>query len=128
MWSSSLGLLAGMILLVGSSIAQAEEPVLPAAVPTETQAGANPEVGAPAAVPSVPASVPMVPRVAEPSVAPGAQLRAPGAPAAGVPLARRWWFWAGLGAAAAAVVVVALVITPREAYSGNASPGVVTVF
>jgi hypothetical protein len=45
-----------------------------------------------------------------------------------VPIARRWWFWAGLGAAAVAVVVTAIVISPREAYTGNTSPGVVQAF
>lgn len=44
------------------------------------------------------------------------------------PIAKRWWFWAGLGAAAIAVVVTAIAMSPREAYTGNVQPGVVQVF
>jgi hypothetical protein len=45
-----------------------------------------------------------------------------------VPLARRWWFWAGLGGAAVAVVVAGILLTPEDPYRGNADAGVVTVF
>jgi hypothetical protein len=44
-----------------------------------------------------------------------------------VPLARRWWFWAGLGVAAAGIVVAGLALGPRSPYSGNAMPGVVPI-
>lgn len=62
-----------------------------------------------------------------------AEVRTASAPAAivatpRVPLARRWWFWAGLGGAAVAVIVGAILLTPRDTYQGNASPGVATVF
>jgi hypothetical protein len=43
-----------------------------------------------------------------------------------VPLAKRWWFWAGLGAAAVGVVLAAIFIGPRDPYTGNANPGTVS--
>ncbi|HVU50260.1 MAG TPA: hypothetical protein VHL80_06220 [Polyangia bacterium] len=52
---------------------------------------------------------------------------APAKPAR-VPLAKRWWFWAGLGAATVGVVLAAIFLGPRDAYNGNASPGTVEVF
>jgi hypothetical protein len=142
MRSSSLGVLAGMILLVAASTARAEAPVAPPPlptppvapppVPTEAQpAAAAPDVAWPGLVAPVPAWAPLAPPGVPPpatTVAQGTQLRAPGDAAANVPLARRWWFWAGLGGAAVAVVVAAIAIAPREAYMGNAQPGVVTVF
>jgi hypothetical protein len=45
-----------------------------------------------------------------------------------VPLARRWWFWAGLGTAAVGVVLAAIFLGPRDPYSGNATPGTVQIF
>jgi hypothetical protein len=45
-----------------------------------------------------------------------------------VPLAKRWWFWAGLGAAAVGVVMAAIFLGPRDPYNGNASPGTVNIF
>jgi hypothetical protein len=57
-----------------------------------------------------------------------ATTKAKSAANAPTPLARRWWFWAALGAAAVACVVTAIAISPREAYTGNTSPGVVQVF
>jgi hypothetical protein len=42
-----------------------------------------------------------------------------------VSIARRWWFWASLGAAAVAVVIAGFTLKPGQAYSGNANPGVV---
>jgi hypothetical protein len=43
-------------------------------------------------------------------------------------IAHRWWFWAALGAAAVGVVIAGIALGPRDAYSGNASPGVLTAF
>jgi hypothetical protein len=96
-------LIAASILLVCASAAHAEESVTP--LPTL------------AAAPATPA-----PLLARPEAAP------PSGPSGHVPIARRWWFWAGLGAAAVAAVVAAIAISPREAYMGNTSPGVVPVF
>jgi hypothetical protein len=45
--------------------------------------------------------------------------------AAHIPIARRWWFWASLGAAAVAVVIAGFALAPGQPYSGNAFPGVV---
>jgi hypothetical protein len=45
-----------------------------------------------------------------------------------VPLAKRWWFWAGLGAAAVGVVLGAIFLGPRDPYNGNANPGTIGVF
>jgi hypothetical protein len=42
-----------------------------------------------------------------------------------VPLAKRWWFWAGLGTAAVGVVLAAIFLGPRDPYNGNANPGTV---
>lgn len=41
-------------------------------------------------------------------------------PAAHVSLARRWWFWASLGAAAVAVLIAGFTLKPGQPYSGNA--------
>jgi hypothetical protein len=41
-------------------------------------------------------------------------------PAAHVPIAHRWWFWASLGAAAVAVVIAGFTLKPGQPYSGNA--------
>jgi hypothetical protein len=43
-------------------------------------------------------------------------------------IAHWWWFWAALGAAAVGVVIAGIALGPRDAYSGNASPGVLTAF
>jgi hypothetical protein len=54
---------------------------------------------------------------------------APGpAKPARVPLGKRWWFWASLGAATVGVVLAAIFLGPRDPYNGNASPGTVTIF
>jgi hypothetical protein len=45
-----------------------------------------------------------------------------------VSLAKRWWFWAGLGAATVGVVLAAFFLGPRDPYNGNASPGTVSTF
>ena len=56
-------------------------------------------------------------------------LSAPGpAKPARVPLGKRWWFWASLGAATVGVVLAAIFLGPRDPYNGNASPGTVTIF
>ena len=52
----------------------------------------------------------------------------PGAKSQRVPLAHRWWFWAGLGTAAVGVVLAAIFLGPRDPYSGNATPGTVQIF
>ncbi len=78
----------------------------------------------PGAVPPAPAGVPVF--VAPPAAA--TNLTAKSAANVRTPIAKRWWFWAGLGVAAVAVVVTAIAISPREAYTGNAQPGVVQVF
>jgi hypothetical protein len=49
-------------------------------------------------------------------------------PSARRSIARRWWFWAALGTAAVGAVVAGLVLGPRQPYSGNASPGILTAF
>jgi hypothetical protein len=49
----------------------------------------------------------------------------PRAKATRVPLAKRWWFWAGLGTAAVGVVLAAIFLGPRDPYNGNATPGTV---
>jgi hypothetical protein len=89
---------------------------LPSAAPAE---GAAPS-GAPQPLPLPPA----------PAVA-GAPVRqtvvAPAKPAH-VPLAKRWWFWAGLGAAAVGIVLGAIYLGPRAPYNGNANPGTIGVF
>jgi hypothetical protein len=63
------------------------------------------------------------------AVAPAKQATdAPAGKPAHVPLAKRWWFWAGLGAAAVGVVLGAIFLGPRDPYNGNASPGTVEIF
>lgn len=106
-----------VVIVVGAALAfgraapvAAQEAVVPVVPVQEPTPAPVPAVVAPAAVVApVPAAV----------VAP--------APAK-VPLARRWWFWAGLGGAAVAVVVAGILITPRDPYKGNADSGIVTVF
>jgi hypothetical protein len=94
-------------LAFGATPARAQEAVVPLPAP----AAAPP----PAVVAPPPAAV-LAPA---PVVAPTP---------ARVPLARRWWFWAGLGGAAVAVVVAGILLTPEDPYRGNADAGVVTVF
>jgi hypothetical protein len=91
-------------------------PLAPPAAAASPEAAASRLPLAPAASAAVPAS----------AIAPAAASE----PAKGkrVPLAKRWWFWASLGAAAVGVVVAALFLGPRDPYVGNASPGSVTVF
>jgi hypothetical protein len=48
--------------------------------------------------------------------------------AARVPIARRWWFWAALGAGAVGVVIGGIALSPRQPYTGNAQPGLMQVF
>jgi hypothetical protein len=74
------------------------------------------------------AGLPAAPPPDEPP--PGAlQASAPAAQAPGrVPIAKRWWFWAGLGAAAVGVVALAIALSPREPYEGNTSPGITSPF
>jgi hypothetical protein len=85
--------------------------------------------GAAVASPAGPRLPPALAAPAPPS-APAALVAPPPAPkpAARVPLGSRWWFWAGLGAAAAVAIAAAILVTPRDAYSGNSNPGTVTVF
>jgi hypothetical protein len=53
---------------------------------------------------------------------------APSSAPARVPIARHWWFWAGLSAAAVGLVVGAIALSPRQPYMGNASPGLASPF
>jgi hypothetical protein len=59
---------------------------------------------------------------------PSPLVAAPAAKPPRVPLARHWWFWAGLGTAAVGVVLAAIYLGPRDPYSGNATPGTVQIF
>ena len=103
-----------------------------ATAPAGAQSAAGGDVPAAPITPLVPpppaagAAAPLAPPAA---VAPGAVVVAPPrAKPARTPLAKRWWFWAGLGAAAVGVVLAAIFLGPRDPYNGNASPGTVTIF
>jgi hypothetical protein len=89
-----------------------------AAAPTNEGTGAPEGSSAPAPVLSL----------AAPVAAPPPLVSAPAARPPHVPLARRWWFWAGLGTAAVGVVLAAIFLGPRDPYSGNATPGTVQIF
>lgn len=87
-----------------------------------------PSEGQPAVAPPAPMLLPL-PTAGAAVVAPAKQATdtAAGKPVH-VPLAKRWWFWAGLGAAAVGVVLGAIFLGPRDPYNGNASPGTVEIF
>lgn len=104
----------------GAAQVQPAAPIAPLAPPMSVQG--SPPVGAPVPLPTAPAAS----AVAGPGV-PRAEAPPPAKPAH-VPLAKRWWFWAGLGGAAAGVVLAAIFLGPRSPYNGNASPGTVEVF
>ena len=91
--------------------AEAAAPVgpIPPADGTVAPDGTPAPAPPPAASPSVPSSRPLV----------AAPVKAH------VPLAKRWWFWAGLGTAAVGVVLAAIFLGPRDPYNGNANPGTV---
>jgi hypothetical protein len=121
-------LLAALVLVACAASARAEAPAAPA--PFAAPAAADPTSGV----------VPLAAEVALPLVAPPPSLGAadPEAPPlvgpsgsakpARVPLAKRWWFWAGLGTAAVAVVLAAIFVGPKDPYSGNATPGTAAIF
>jgi hypothetical protein len=64
-----------------------------------------------------------VPQPLPPPAAP-----APAPPPARVPIARRWWFWTGLGAAAVGAVIAGIMLSPPRPYTGNAEPGLIPPF
>src|SRR4051794_40819344 len=104
--------------LSGVRVAGAQEVApVPAEVPVAPAADFVPEVTVPAAP-----TPPTQSLVASPSSASEAPVPAR------VPIARRWWFWAGLGAAAVGVVVAGIALSPRQPYSGNAQPGITSPF
>jgi hypothetical protein len=118
-------LAAALVLLAVAAPARAQSldngaaaPVAP--IPSEAQHEG--------AAPPVPMLLPL-PAASTAAVAPARQAAdtAPRKPAR-VPLAKRWWFWAGLGAAAVGVVLGAIFLGPRDPYNGNASPGTVEIF
>lgn len=120
--------LGAVLLLVAlASAARAQDPADP-------ERGARAAVEAPEASPAAPPGV--VAPSAAPVFAPVAPVPAPVAivqvpdveKPARVPIAKRWWFWTGIGGAAVAVVLLGLLVRPPEPYSGNASPGLDRVF
>jgi hypothetical protein len=79
----------------------------------------------------LPGSAPALPAAPPPVQEAPAALQAPAPAAQGpakVSIAKRWWFWAGLGAAAVGVIVAAIALTPPEPYQGNANPGITSPF
>jgi hypothetical protein len=101
--------------------------------------GAAPPVAPIAPVPPAAGASAPAPELAPARLAPPAGVEGVGAQAkrganpqlgkpARVPLAKRWWFWAGLGAAAVGVVLAAIFLGPRDPYNGNTSPGTVEIF
>jgi hypothetical protein len=106
--------LATALTVVVAAPARAEEAASPAppAVAAETPPLVSPLAGAEGAG--------WIAAPAPPLLAPPVALRA-----ARVSIARRWWFWASLGAAAVAVVIAGFALAPGQPYSGNAFPGVV---
>jgi hypothetical protein len=111
-------LLAALALVAFAASARAEAPVVVPAHPAP--------VVAPLDVAPLPGA--SLPAVAAPEPESPAPLVDAPAKAARVPLAKRWWFWAGLGTAAVGVVLAAIFIRPRDPYNGNAMPGTVTLF
>jgi hypothetical protein len=92
------------------------EPLAPAPAPTRAPAAATALAAAQSPTVAVESARPLAAAAPEP------------VRARRVPLAKRWWFWASLGAAAVGVVLAALYLGPRDPYNGNALPGTVTVF
>jgi hypothetical protein len=120
---STSPLLAALALVAFAASARAEAPVAAPADPAPVIASALPHVPPLPAVPppALAAPDPELPESPAPLV--GAQTKP-----ARVPLAKRWWFWAGLGTAAVGVVLAAIFVRPRDPYTGNAMPGNVTLF
>jgi hypothetical protein len=137
-WLTGLALLA---LCLGATTAQGQQPAS-GAPPADAPAGDAP----PAEPTTSPVAPPQSPAEATPAAVPAQVDTPPAAPApptsfvaapaspsptqrpAHVPIARRWWFWAGLTAAAVGLVVGAIALSPRQPYSGNALPGVTSPF
>ena len=115
--STGAAVLAGVVIfwsVARSSAARAEPTGPEASSPVVSPVDAHPGAAAPMlAAPRLPAT----------TFAPTSQ-----APARRVSIAHKWWFWTALGAAAVSVVLAGIVLAPKEPYSGNASPGVVTAF
>jgi hypothetical protein len=106
-----------LVALSARARAQAAEPPAAPVVPIARAEGVVAPEGGPAGPPPAALNAPA-----------GASQRplvAPSAKAARVPLAKRWWFWAGLGAAAVGIVLAAIFVGPRDPYNGNANPGTV---
>jgi hypothetical protein len=99
----------------------AEAPPSDTAFPLAAPAAAPPADAAPLSVQAAP-SQPTASFIPSPE-SPGAQKTTQGAS-----LARRWWFWAGLGAAAVGLVFAAIALSPRDPYTGNATPGITSPF
>jgi hypothetical protein len=134
-------LIAAVALVALAASARAEAPAgaaVASAVPAPAAAPAGPTALVPEASPAPAApdvAVAPLPVAALPSFAatdvesPNPLVGASGPPKAGrVPLAKRWWFWAGLGTAAVTIVLAAIFLGPKDPYSGNAMPGIATVF
>ena len=101
-------LLATALTAAAATLARAEEPASARVVapPSEAPPSVSPLAGAGwMTAPAPPLADPL--------------------PAARVPIARRWWFWASLGAAAVAVVIAGFTLKPGQPYSGNS--GVVSL-
>jgi hypothetical protein len=112
-WLTGLAVVA-LVFVATRAVAQEE------AAPPPAEVAAPPPDQAPPVLQAPP------PAEAAPPVL---QAPPPAAPQpARVPIAKRWWFWAGLGAAAVGVVLAAIALAPPEPYTGNASPGVTSVF
>lgn len=117
--------IGALALCVWSStgVAQQSTPVAPAAAPTPLEAWPSPAEPAPPAPPVETFAPAPAAELVAPPAAP-----APASQPARVPLARRWWFWAGLGAAAVGVVIAGIMLSPPQAYAGNAEPGITSPF
>lgn len=113
-------LIAALALVAFAASARAEAPSTARADPAPVVAPAPPDVA------PLPAAAPLSLAAPDPET-PAPLVDAP-TKAARVPLAKRWWFWAGLGTAAVGVVLAAIFIRPRDPYNGNAMPGIVTLF
>jgi hypothetical protein len=127
----SIILLVAALVMVASAwspgVRAAEPEVVPgpppAAAPLPAPIDAPPL--APTLTPDAPP--PGVPNAAAPALVTVAA-PAPAAVPVRVPIARRWWFWTALGGAALGVIVAGILLSPPQAYQGNAQPGLVTLF
>jgi hypothetical protein len=130
--STPLTLVAALALVAFAAPARAQSlagaPVAPA--PAAPVLAAPATASPPTDFADAPSPVAAKPSLAAPLVEEQRPLVA--APAAAtpkrVPLAKRWWFWAGLGTAAVGIVLAAIFLGPKDPYSGNAQPGIVPLF